>query len=294
VLFLYNRPGNRPSHEGAADYYDRAAALCRRAGFRRILFRGDTDFSQTTRLDRWHGRGIGFVFGLDAHPTVVALAQALPEEAWQVLDRPPRYTVQTQPRERPDNVKEEVVQRRGYRNLRLLSEQVAAFDYQPVACTWSYRLVVVRKQVAVEQRGQVVGTEVRYLFYLTNQKDWTCTQVVFFANDRCNEENLIAQLHNGVKALHAPVNTLVGNWAYMVIGAMVWSLKAWLGLLQPEPSIRRRLLTMEFRTFLNEVMHLPCQVVRTGRQLVYRLLQWSPWAMLLCRIVERLERLRWT
>jgi hypothetical protein len=294
VLFLYNRPGNRPSHEGAADYYDRAAALCRRAGFRRILFRGDTDFSQTTRLDRWHGQGIGFVFGLDAHPNVVALAQALPEEAWQVLDRPPRYTVQTQPRQRPDNVKEEVVQRRGYRNLRLLSEQVAAFDYQPVACTWPYRIVVVRKQVAVEQRGQVVGTEIRYLFYLTNQKDWTCTQVVLFANDRCNQENLIAQLHSGVKALHAPVNTLVGNWAYMVIGAMVWSLKAWLGLLQREPTIRQRLLTMEFRTFLNEVMQLPCQVVRTGRQLVYRLLQWNPWASLLCRITERLERLRWT
>jgi hypothetical protein len=294
VLYLYNRSGNRPSYEGAADYFDRAAVLCRRGGFRQILFRGDTDFSQTTHLDRWHGQGIGFVFGLDAQPNVVALAQALPEGAWQALDRPPRYTVKTQSRERPENVREGVVQRRGYRNLRLVGEQVAALDYQPVACTRAYRLVVVRKQLVVERRGQVIGTETRYLFYLTNQKDWTCARVVFFANDRCNEENLVAQLQNGVKALHAPVNTLVGNWAYMVIGALVWSLKAWIGLLQPEPAIRQRILAMEYRTFLDEVMQLPCQVVRTGRQLVYRLLQWNPWATLLCRIVERLERLRWT
>jgi hypothetical protein len=101
-------------------------------------------------------------------------------------------------------------------------------------------------------------------------------------------------LKNGVRALHAPVNTLVANWAYMVIGTLVWSLKAWLALLQPEPALQRRLLTMEFRTFLKEIMLLPCQIVRTGRQLIYRLLQWNPWATLFGRIVERLERLRWT
>ena len=33
-LYLYNRSGNRPSHEGAAEYFDRAVKLCRDAGFR--------------------------------------------------------------------------------------------------------------------------------------------------------------------------------------------------------------------------------------------------------------------
>src|SRR5262249_5461319 len=47
VLSLANRGGNRPSHEGAPDSIDRAIALCRRAGFRRISLRADTDFSQT-------------------------------------------------------------------------------------------------------------------------------------------------------------------------------------------------------------------------------------------------------
>ena len=76
VLFLVNRSGNRPSHEGAAAYFDRAAALCQRAGFRKILLRGDTDFTQTAHLDRWDRAGHGFVFGIDAQPNLVTRAEA--------------------------------------------------------------------------------------------------------------------------------------------------------------------------------------------------------------------------
>jgi Transposase DDE domain group 1 len=289
-LFLVNRPGNRPSHEGAAAYFDRAAALCRQAGFRQILFRGDTDFSQTAYLDGWDASGIGFVFGLDAQPNLVALARGLPERVWVALERPARE-IATNPRQRPANVKEALVRRRGFRNLRLVSETVAEFNYQPCACGQEYLVVVVRKQLVWERRGRVIGEETRYLFYLTNQWTWPRAEVVFFANDRCNQENLVEQLKNGVPALRAPVNTLEANWAYMVIGALAWSLKVWLALLQPCLTYGRRLLAMEFRTFVQEVVLLPCQIVRTGRSLVYRLLQWNPWANMLCQVRERLGRL---
>src|SRR3954462_16032041 len=56
-LFIYNRPGNRPSHEGAAAYFTRAIALVRRAGWKDVLLRGDTDFSQTAHLDGWDDDG---------------------------------------------------------------------------------------------------------------------------------------------------------------------------------------------------------------------------------------------
>ena len=65
-LFVVNRSGNRPSHEQAAFYFDRAIALCRRAGFQKIRLRGDTDFTQTEHLDRWDEQGVRFVFGIDA------------------------------------------------------------------------------------------------------------------------------------------------------------------------------------------------------------------------------------
>ena len=293
-LFVVNRSGNRPSHEGATAYLDRAAALCRQAGFRQVLFRGDTDFTQTAHLDRWQRDGIGFVFGIDAQPNLVALAQALPEQAWRALDRPARYRVATKPRQRPANVKEEAVRRRGFRNLRLVSEQVAEFTYRPGACAQDYRIVVLRKQLVWERRGRVIEEETRYFFYITERWAWSCAEVVYFANDRCNQENLIGQLKTGVLALRAPLNTLAANGAYMVIGALAWSVKAWPALPQPGVSHTRPLLTMGFRKFLDEVVLLPCQIVRAGRCLIYRLLQWNPWANMLCRVSELLRKLRLT
>ena len=291
-LFLFNRSASRPSYEGAAAYFDRAATLCRQAGFRRITFRGDTDFTQAGHLDRWDAEGVRFVLGLDAQPNLVALAKHLPERVWQALPRPSRHEVVTVPRTRPANVKQEVVVQKGYTDIRLVSEQVAELNYQPGACRQEYLVVVLRKHLVLEKKGEKVGEEVRYYFYITNEWAWERAEVVYFANDRCNQENLIKQLKSGVGALRAPSNTLESNGAYMVIAALAWSLKAWLALLQPRPAERQSLLTMGFKRFLAEVVLLPCQVVWAGRRLLYRLLQWSPWVNLLCRCVEVLRRLR--
>jgi hypothetical protein len=155
------------------------------------------------------------------------LAEALPGRVWQALERPARYEVATEPRQRPANVKEGVVRRRGYRNLRLVREEVAEFNYRPGACAQDHLMVVLRKHLVWERHGEVIGEETRYFFYITNQWTWTCAEVVYFANDRCNQENLVEQLKNGVRALRAPVNTLESNWAYMVIAALAWNLKAW-------------------------------------------------------------------
>jgi hypothetical protein len=293
-LFLLNRPGSRPSHEGAAPLLDKAADLCRRAGFRQITFRGDTDFSQTTYLDGWDGQGIRFVFGIDCMPNLVERAKAVPAAAWQRLTRPAAYEVKTQQRSRPKQVKEEVVRKKGYKNIRLVSEDVATFDYRPGACHKDYRVVVLRKNLVIEKRGVKVEEQVRYFFYITNEREWSAAAVVYFANDRCNQENLIAQLKGGVKALRLPSNTLAGNWAYMVIGALAWSIKAWVALLQPRQDDRHALLTMEFKQFMQKWLSIPCQIVRAGRQIIYRVLHYNEWVPVLLRTAERFRQLRLT
>src|SRR4051794_17160472 len=293
-LFLLNRPGNRPSHEGAAAYLDQAADLCRRAGFLKISFRGDTDFSQTRSLDGWDGQGIRFVFGIDAMANLVDTAAALPAAAWQRLQRPAAYQVKTQQRTRPVAVKEEVVKKKGYKNIRLVSEDVAEFDYRPGACKKGYRVVVLRKSLVEEKHGVKVADQVRYFFYITNEREWSVAEVVYFANDRCNQENLIAQLKGGVKALRLPVNTLNGNWAYMVIGALAWSIKAWVALLQPYKVDRYALLTMEFKQFFQKWLSIPCQIIRAGGKVVYRILHLNEWVPVLLRTAERFRQLRLT
>jgi hypothetical protein len=295
-LFVVNRSGNRPSHEGAHWYLDRAARQCEKAGFQRILLRGDTDFTQTRRLDRWDRKGYRFIFGLDAKPNLVEIAENLPKTAWDRLERPARYEVRTGPRSRPENVKEQVVRQREFENIRLDSEDVAEFDYRPTACRNTYRVVVVRKNLSVERGEQRLFDEVRYFFYLTNDREMSASEVVLRANDRCNQENLIAQL-KAIRALHAPVDNLLSNWAYMVMASLAWTLKAWFALSLPETgrwatrrrAEKRKVLRMEFRTFLNAFMRVPCQIIRTGRRIVYRLLAWNPWQAVFLRAVDALR-----
>jgi hypothetical protein len=299
VLRLVNRSGNRPSHEGAAEQVDRALAVCFRGGFQRVRLRGDTDFSQTEHLDRWNAdRRVRFLFGYDAMPNVVEIAEKLPPRAWRKLERPHRYTVQTQPRQRPDHVKEQIVVTRQFENQRLQSEEVAEFNYRPSACRQTYRMVVVRKNISVEKGEQLLFDRIVYFFYLTN--DWVpeANEIVFCANDRCHQENLLAQLHSGVGALRAPVDNLVSNWAYMVMTALAWNLKAWWALSLPEDPGRwhdrhqvekQWVLRIEFKTFVNAFVRLPCQIVRTGRKLVYRLMAWNPYQTIFFRLVSVLR-----
>ena len=298
VLWLLNRSGNRPSHEGAAAAVDRVAAVCVEAGFRHLLFRGDTDFSQSEHLDRWNAAGHWFLFGFDATPTLKALAADLPAAAWQPLPRLPAYTVQTQPRSRPDNVKEALVVAREFENQRLRSEDVAEFLYRPTACGHAYRLVVVRKNISVEKGEKLLFDDVIYFFYITNIVLLKPEQIVWVANQRCNQENLLAQLHGGVKALKAPVDNLLSNWAYMVMTALAWNLKAWWALRLPvapgrwqarHQEEKQWVLRLEFKTFVQAFVRLPCQIVRTGRKLVYRLLSWNPYQRIFWRLVRVLN-----
>ena len=294
-LYLLNRSGNRPSHENAAGYLDQAIALCRQAGFQSILLRGDTDFSQTAHLDRWDDqKDVRFLFGIDAHRNLLTRAELLAESAWQRLVRPPRYAVATELRARAINAKEQVIAARNFQNLKLRHEDVAEMEYQPVKCGRPYRLIICRKRIDVEMGQEKLWQEYRYFFYITNDRVTPAAQLVLQANGRCDQENLIEQLKNGVKAMRLPVDNLVSNWAYMVMASLAWSLKAWWGLMLPEEPGRWRqrsrrekqeIVRMEFKRFVAGVVRLPAQIVRTGRRLVYRLLSYGPWQDALLRAV---------
>jgi len=296
-LYLVNRSGSRPSNEGAAVRLDQSIALCRRAGFRRITLRGDTDFTQSRHLDRWDEEGVRFVFGFDAIAKLQGIAAELPESAWKPLARRQKHTVRTAPRQRPENVKERVVAERGFKNIRLDSEQVAEFQYRPTHCKKTYRIVVLRKNLTIERGEPEIVDDIRYFFYLTNDRESSREEIVFLSNDRCEQENLIEQLKNGARAMSMPVDNLVSNWAYMVMAALAWNLKAWFALLLPEKgrwgekykNEKEEVLRMEFKKFVNAFVRIPGQVVRGGRRILLRLLSWNPYQAIFLRALEVLE-----
>jgi hypothetical protein len=297
VISIVNRPGNRPSHEGAAEQLDLTILLCRQAGFRRIYLRGDTDFTQTKQLDAWDAEGVTFLFGIDAMPNLKAIAEDRPASGWSELRRPPQYAAKGKPRARPERVRDRIVRERGFETLTRVREDVAVVAYRPTACQESYRLVIVRQTIAVEKGQARLFDEIRYRFYLTNDRRGTGRDLVFKANDRCDQENLIAQLKGGTHALRAAVDNLVSNWAYMVMTALAWNLKAWFALSVPEHprhreahrAQKRGLLRMEFKRFVNAIVLMPCQIVRGGHRLLYRLLSWNEWQGVFLRLVHALR-----
>jgi hypothetical protein len=297
-LFLFNREGNRTSAEGAAVYYDRAIRICREAGFASVLLKGDTAFSQSTHLDGWDADGIQFIFGYPANQRLNGAAEALPKRSWRKLERSAKYEVATEPRSRPENVKQQIVEANGYKDIRLKGESVAEFPYRPARCEKRYRIVVVRKELEVTSGQAVLWDEVRYFFYITNVWEQDAAEIVLAANLRCAQEKLIDQLKNEVRALRAPVDNLHSNWAWMVMSSLAWSLKAWMALLLPtggrwaekHEADRRKILGMGFRGFVESLVRVPVQVIIAARQIRVRLLAWNPMQRVFLRFADLLER----
>ena len=298
-LFLYNREGSASSATGAADYYDRAIRLCRDAGFRNVLLRGDTAFSQTEYLDGWHHQGTRFIFGYQGSRTIVSTANSLAESEWTVLERPAKYTVNTTERARPHNFKQDVVVEAGYQDIRLKRECVAEFFHGPARANYQYRMVVVRKDLEiVSGQSEFAQNKVTYLFYITNVHEMTPAEVVYQANKRCAQEKLIGELKSGVFSMKAPVDSLNSNWAFMVMSSLAWSMKAWSGLLLSEKGPWRemhkeekaRIVTMDFRNFVEEMMRVPVQIVRSGGRVIMRLIGSNPMQRVFLRFVDLLER----
>lgn len=291
-LYLVNRPGNAKSSQDAAVWIDRAIDLVGKE-FKEVVVRGDTDFSLTKHFDRWNEKAT-FVFGYKAHANVVELAEDLPESAWKRLKREPKYTVKTRERHRPENVKERIVRERGYENIKTTCEHVAEFDYRPGSCKRTYRMVVVRKNLSVEKGERRLFDEIVYFFYVTNDRKSSREEIVFSANERCDQENVIEQLKSGIHALRMPSGDLISNWAYMVIASLAWTLKSWYALTIPDKKESRRAIRMEFKSFARWFVNIPCQIARTGGRLVYRILSYHRKLEIFLETYARIRALRFT
>ena len=275
VLYLVNRPGNAPSHQGAAGWIDRAVGLVAPHA-ERVCLRGDTDFSLTAHFDRW-AEQVDFVFGMDANAALRSRAEALDESCWTRLRRPDKHESRTgQQRRREPNHKQRIVAERSYLNIELTGEDVAEFAYQPGKCARPYRVIALRKNLTKSRGEQVLFDEIRYFFYVTTRTDLTPADVVACANDRCDQENVIEQLKNGVNALRVPLYDLVSNWAYMVIAALAWNLKSWWALMLHRKADRHEYIGMEFRRFTTSVILVPAMVIRHARSITIRILGYHP------------------
>jgi hypothetical protein len=245
---------------------DAAVALVHQGGFRRVRLRGDTDFSLIAHFDRWTEAGVEFVLGMDEHRKVVALADGVAEKEFAPLSRSPRAAAD-RPRRRPENVKQIIVHERGYEKLILEEEHVV--EVLPAAPVPAHVSADHRAQEDPRRAGTAASLRPSPLPVLHHQ----CSRPA--ASRRCR----------------TPSDGLGSNWAYAVIASLAWNLKVWLSIVLPHRH-KAELRRMEYRRFLHSVMLVPCQVVRTARRLVLRLLAYTPCAELLLDGMQHFRRRR--
>lgn len=299
VLWLKNRPGNAHSARDFVEPTERAIGLCLDAGFEAVLLRGDTAFAAAKEFDGWTDRGTKFVFGYKCYDGMVQRAEGLDDAEYSKLVREADKAFDNdkkQKRAKQPRIKEQQVRERGYKNKRTKQEDVAVFDYSPGPCQRDYRVVALKKEIEHSKGGQVLFTDYKYLFYITNDPDLTAEEVIKHANKRCNQEKLIEQLKNGTRSLRAPLNTLNSNWAYMVFATLAWSLKAWMALVpkiwprwgQRHRKQRDLWLKMSFRKFQQSVINIPVQIVSHARKRIHRFLAFKSQLPVLFRVLDGL------
>ena len=288
-LFIENRSGNTYSGVRGTHWIDCGIDLCRGI-FKEIWLRGDTAYPDTEAFDRWDKEDVSFVFGYKAYKCLVKRADAIPR--WKKLKRPVKRMIKTEPRTRPENIKEQIIIEREYYNEHLEKEEVAEFTYRPGNCKQAYRMIVLRKTIKVT-RGQLeLFDDYRYFFYITNDWQMSAAEVVYFINERCDHENDIEQLKNGVKALRMSSDGLVSNWAYAVIASLAWTLNAWTGMLMPHRATGKKIIRMEFKRFHDSFINIPAQIINRSGQLWYRLLGYMEQAPAFFGFVNRCQCLK--
>ena len=189
------------------------------------------------------------------------------------------------PRQKPVNVKQRIVRRREFEVLRLKNEDYAEFEYQPVEC----RAAVSHgrpPQGHLPREGPAAAVRRDPLLLLHHQR----------LGDRRGRRGLRGQRplrpgepdrpvgRRGAGAVgpgRQPAQQLglhgddgPGVEPQGVVGTVVAGAAA-----VGAKSIRPRniaCLRMEFRTFLNAFIKIPCQIVRSGRKLIYRVLSYNP------------------
>jgi hypothetical protein len=272
-LFIVNRSGNVPSHTDSPIWIDKSLDLVSDI-FQKVYVRGDTDFSLSGNFDRWDKR-CTFVFGMDARKNLVKIADSIDESQWEPFKRKDKYEIKTQKRKRPENVKDQVIEKRKFKKLQTESEYVSEFSYQPGKCEKAYRMIVLKKKINVIRGNLFLFDQIRYFFYITNDKVRSAHEMVQFYRNRADHENDIEQLKNGVRALHTPSDTLVSNWAYMAIASLAWDLKAWYGLLLSYRPLGLAIVRMEFKRFINTFINIPCLIIKTGRKICYQIIGYN-------------------
>jgi len=286
-LRLVNRSGNVASADGAADLMGEVFPMLKER-FQRIVVRGDSAFARQEIYEVCEAHGQDFAIVSPAHPNLVSIAESLEEKAWKPF-RPSKKASgkgrSPKRRKRGRNVRRRKARARGKRDLKLERQWLAEVDYQPARSKRSYRLVLRRQRIEESSQGELFELW-RYRFVITNMAQChSPAEVVKLTYQRCDQENVIEQLQNGIAAMAMPTGSFLANGAYLVCARLAHNLKSWLAQI----ALPREAVRWEWKRFRQAFVIVAARIVRHARGIVVKVARSHRFAEALCRGVVRLQ-----
>jgi hypothetical protein len=268
-LRVVNQPGNARSSDGAAEAL-RAVLPRVQRHFRNALVRGDTDFDRADVFQEVIDAQAYFAIGGRVYPNRAALAQALPESAWQpFIPRAQRGRCSALARQgRTPNWRKHKAAQRRFRNLRTIRQWIAELSYQPAGLQHPCRMIV-RRILIEEQNGQgALFESFRYRLILTNlPRSYSPREIVDLAYQRCDQENVIEQFGAGIAGWRMPVAEFMGNWAWLQVARLAWNLGKWIAQL----ALPAEVVRWEWKRFRRHFVYIAAKVLKKGRRLIVQL-----------------------
>jgi hypothetical protein len=272
-LAVRNRPGNIRDSEGAAALLDETLARVRPYG-QSVLVRGDSDFDRRDVRDVCVKHGAHFALVGREFANRPGIAESIAEEQWQAFaPRAARHAAQRrkQPgyraRRKRRNRRRQRARERGYKDLRQVCQWVAEVPWTPPHSNTTYRLVLRRQRIEHWEGQQLLFTDYRYRYLVTNLPPSVSThQVVDETYERCDQENMIEQMGSGIAAWRMPAGDFWANCAWLEMARLAWNLGKWIAQL----ALPAEVVRWEWKRFRHAFVYLAATVVKRSRQIWIR------------------------
>ena len=268
-LRVVNQPGNARSSEAAAGALRQVLPRVQRH-FRNAIVRGDTDFDRADVLQAAIDLGAYFAIGGRVYPNRAALAQKLPESAWEpFIPRAQRRQCTGPARQGgTPNYREHRAEQRHFRRLRTIGQWITEIAYQPTGLNCPCRMIVRRIRIEEKDRQGALFEFFRYRLVLTNlPRSYTPREIVDLTYQRCDQENVIEQFGAGIAGWRMPVAEFMGNWAWLQIARLAWNLGKWIAQL----ALPAEVVRWEWKRFRRHFVYIAAKVLKKGRRLIVQL-----------------------
>jgi Transposase DDE domain group 1 len=232
--------------------------------------RGDTDFDRSDIFKVVIDERAYFAIGGRLYPKRAALVEAIAEQNWKpFVPRADREERSGPSRHgRTPNCRRQKAVARGFRTLRTVKQWVSEIDYQPHGLGSACRMIV-RRILIEETDGQgALFEHFRYRLVLTNlARSYTPRQIIDLTYQRCDQENVIEQLGQGIAGWRMPVAEFMGTSAWLEIARLAWNLGKWIDQI----SLPSEVVRWEWKRFRRHFVYIAAKILKTGRRLVVRL-----------------------